>query len=227
MKEFLDNQYKNAFLWAPIIVAFGAGLYFSLDIEPIFQFPILITLLLIGIIYRYQDIVIRAIALCAFGFFYALSFTHIIDTPQIRDSFGEIEIAGKIKDIDFTSDSTRVLLRVPLDQLDSDANSDKFANIRISLMNANDNMNIGDTISGNAIIFHPSPKYAPESFDFARWAYFSKISGTGFFKDYKITPTSQHNNFRTFIHNHAKSYLTDALVIGYKKSIPKKESEIW
>lgn len=227
MKEFLNNQYKNAFLWTPIIVAFGAALYFSMDTEPIFQFPILITLLLCGIIYKYQNLVIRAIALFAFGFFYAMSFTHIINTPQIHDSFGEIEIAGTIKNIDYTYDSTRVVVNVPLSQLDSTTDSNKFANIRISLMNTNDDLNIGDTISGTVIIFHPSQKFAPESFDFARWAYFSKISGTGFFTDYKITPTDNHNNLRNIIHNRAKSYLTDTLVIGYKKSIPKTESEIW
>ena len=228
MKEFLDNQYKNAFLWAPFVVAFGAAWYFSLDTEPVFRFPILITVLLGGVIYKCKNIVIRAFALFLFGFFYALSFTHIINTPQIRDSFGEIEISGQIKDIDFTSDTNRILLSVPLNQLKSDAAAEEFANIRIALMNTNDQLYIGDTISGTAIIFHPSPKYAPESFDFARWAYFSKISGTGFFKDYKITDShTDKHNLRTFIHNRAKSYLTDALVIGYKKSIPKQESKIW
>ncbi len=228
MKEILNNQYKNAFLWSPFIVAFGAALYFSLDIEPVFHFPILITLLLVAVIYKCKNIVIRAVALFLFGFFYTLSFTQIINTPQIRDSFGEVEISGEIKDIDFTSESNRIILRVPLKQLKSDADDKEFANIRISLMDTNDELHIGNNISGTAIIFHPSPKYAPESFDFARWAYFSKISGTGFFKDYKITNSHVNkHNIRTFIHNRAKSYLTDSLVIGYKKSIPKQESEIW
>ena len=228
MKEFLGNQYKNAFLWAPIMVAFGAALYFSLDNEPFFNFPILITLLLAGVIYRCKNILIRAIAIFAFGFFYAAAFTNIINTPQIHDSFGEIEISGTIKDIDFTPDSNRILLHVPLYQISPEVSDEQFTNIRISLMNTNDDLNVGDTISGNAIIFHPSPKYAPESFDFARWAYFSKISATGFFKDYKITQSNKDkNNLRMLVHKHAKSYLTDALVIGYKKSIPKNESHIW
>ena len=102
MKEFLNIQYKNLFLWSPFVMAFGAALYFSCGTEPNFHFPILITILLGAIIYKNKNIFIRAIAIFLFGFFYAMSFTHIIDTPQISDSFGTIPISGTITDIDKT-----------------------------------------------------------------------------------------------------------------------------
>ena len=209
MKKFLDNQYKNLFLWSPFVVAFGAALYFSLDIEPGFCLPVLITILSGAVIYKCRNIFVQGAVLFLFGFFYAMSYTHIINTPQIRDSFGEIELSGQIKDIDFTSESTRIFIRAPLKQLDSKyADDDRYANIRISLKDNSDNLHIGDIISGKAIIFHPSPKYAPESFDFARWAYFNNISGTGFFTEYKISQ-EPNDNFRTYIHNKIKSKLTD------------------
>ncbi len=224
MKEILDIQYKNLFLWTPFVVAFGAALYFSLGVEPNFHFPIIITALVCGIFYKYKNVVIRALALFLFGFFYAMSFTQIIDTHQIKDSFDFVSVNGVVKDVDFTSDSTRVLLSVNGQQIDESL-PNKNLNIRVSIKE--DVPDIGDTISGKIKVFHPSPKYTPSSFDFARWAYFSKISGTGFFKDYEIIKSEKQNSIRTFIHNKSDSVLTDALVLGYKKVIPEKESTVW
>ena len=226
MKEILEYQYKNLFLWVPFIMAFGAGLYFSLGTEPNFSFPIIITILIGAIIYKYKNVFIRATALFFFGFFYAMSFTNIIDTPQIKDTFDFIPINGTVKSIDFTDNSTRVLLKINAQQLDTEL-PNKNINIRVSIKDSDKIPDIGDTISGNIHIFNPSAKYAPGSFDFARWSYFSKISGTGFFKDYEIIKSDSHNEIRTFIHNKSNSKLTDALVLGYKKVIPESERNIW
>ena len=226
MKEFLNIQCKNLFLWSPFVMAFGAALYFSCGTEPNFRFPILITILLVAIIYKNKNIFIRAIALFLFGFFYAMSFTHIIDTPKVKDSFGAVPISGTIKDIDYTTDKTNLIIQIPSEQIQSKTNH-KYTTIRISVSNDNKNINIGDTITGNARIFHPSSRYTPVDFNFATWAYFSNISATGFFEDYKINPTNSAPNIRNFIHNKSNSFLTDSLVLGYKKTIPEKESNIW
>ena len=227
MKEFLEYQYKNRFLWAPFIMAFGAALYFGLDTEPYFHFPFLITLLCGAVIYKNKNIFIRAVALFLFGFFYAMSFTHIIDTPKIRDSFGYNSVVGTVRDIDFASDSTRIVLSVPSKQLKSNTTKENI-NLRITLKDNKDIVNIGDKMSGDLRAFNVSPKYIPASFDFARWMYFSGISGNGFFKNYKIIKSNETNiNIRNFIHEKTNSVLTDALVLGYKKAIPKSESQIW
>ena len=225
MKEILENQYKNLFLWVPFILAFGAAFYFSMSIEPNFHFPILITILTGAIIYKYKNVFVRALFLFVFGFFYAMSFTQIINTPQIKDSFAFIPVNGVVRDVNFTNDSTRVLLSVPSNQIDENL-PNKNINIRVSLKDTNNIPNIGDSISGNLHIFHPSAKYTPNGFDFARWAYFHKISGTGFFKDYEIIK-SDDKNIRTFIHDKSNSILTDALVLGYKNVIPENDSAIW
>ena len=226
MKEILNIQYKNLFLWVPFVMAFGAAVYFSIGIEPNFSFPIIIVLLLAGIIYKYKNIFIHAIALFMFGFFYAMSFTQITNTIQIKDSFDFISINGTVKDIDFAPESTRVLLSVPAHQIDTNL-PDKNLNIRISIKDVDNIPNIRDTIKGSARIFHPSARYTPSSFDFARWAYFSKISGTGFFRDYKIIKQDSSGTIRTLIHDKSHSVLTDALVLGYKKVIPENENNIW
>ena len=226
MKEILKYQYKNIFLWVPFIMAFGAALYFSLDSEPNFSFPLIIAILISGIIYKYKNIFIRIIGLFFFGFFYAMSFTHIIDTPQIKDTFDFVSVNGIVKSVDFAPESTRVLLKINAQELDENL-PNKYLNIRVSIKDNNKIPNSGDTLKGNIHVFHPSAKYAPASFDFARWSYFAKISGTGFFKDYEIIKSDSDYELRTFIHNKSNSILTDSLLLGYKKVIPESQSNIW
>ena len=227
MKEFLDYQYKNAFIWMPFVMAFGAALYFGLNSEPIFNFPVLITLLLVFIFFKFKNIVFRALIIFLFGFFYAMSFTHIINTPQIKDSFGFVDVNGIVQDVDFSTDSTRIILNVP-EYKQNQTSIPQNVNFQINIKNAPDNLHIGDSISGSIKTFHTNGKYTPGAFDFARWTYFAKVSGVGFFKDYKIIPSTNDDlHIRTYIHEKSKSKLTDALVLGYKHSIPKQESDIW
>jgi len=228
MKEFLENQYKNVFLWSPFVMAFGAALYFSLSFEPKFQFPVLITILLGLIIYKHKNILLTAIALFVFGFFYSMSFTQIIKTPQIYQSFGKTYISGTVTDIDYTDKSTRILLNISANYLDSNLPDNKYTNIRFTLDNKSAVPNINDNITSYAKIFHPSTSDLPDSFDYARWAYFNKLSGNGFLTDYTIiSSNSEHFSLRDILHKSAKSVLTDALVLGYKQIIPKSESDIW
>ena len=125
MKELLENQYKNLFLWVPFILAFGGALYFSLGTEPNFRFPIIITILIGATIYKYKNVFVRALFLFLFGFFYAMSFTHIINTPQINNSFGFVNINATVRDVNFTNESTRVLLSVPGNQIDKELSQNK------------------------------------------------------------------------------------------------------
>ncbi len=228
MKEFLINQYKNLFLWSPFVIAFGAALYFSLNNEPNFQFPVLITILLGLLIYKNKNIIIAAVALFLFGFFYSMSFTHIINTPQIHQSFDKNYISGTIQDIDFTDKSTRILVKIPSTQIRITQTTDKYINLRLTLNNDVNIPNINDTITGYAKIYHPSSQYLPGTFDYARWAYFHKISGTGFLNDYSVIPANtEHFSIRNILHKSANSKLTDSLVLGYKQIIPKSERDIW
>ena len=225
MKEILEYQYKNRFLWLPFVLAFGAASYFSLDTEPVFNFPIIITILIGFIIFKYKNIFVRLIALFLFGFFYAMSFTHIVNTTQIKDSFGNVNVSGIVKSVDFAQDSARAILTLPGNQIDETL-SDKPINIRVSFNK--DIPNIGDTINGNIRLFHISPKFSPASFDYARWAYFKNISGTGIFKEYNIVHNENKQiNLREYIHLKTDSMLVDALVLGYKNVIPEPEKEIW
>lgn len=228
MKEFLINQYKNLFLWSPFVVAFGAALYFSLNSEPNFQFPILITVLLGFIIYKHKNIVLTATALFLFGFFYSMSFTRMINTPQIKQSFDKKYIYGTVKDIDYTDKSTRILLKITANQIDSNLPSDKYTTVQLSFKNNSNLPNPNDTITGYAKLFYTPAADLPESFDYARWAYFHNLSGTGFFTDYQIiSDNNRLDSVRDILHKSTQSKLTDSLILGYKRIIPKTENDIW
>ena len=228
MKEILKNQYKNIFLWSPFVIAFGAALYFSLNSEPRFQFPILIAVLLGLIIYKHKHIVLTAVASFFFGFFYSMSFTQMTKTPQIYDSFDKTYISGLVKDIDYTDKSTRILLNISGNQINSTLSTNNRINIRLTLNNKNPMPNINDNITGYAKLFHPSASDLPDSFDYARFAYFQNLSANGFITDYSIIQSNtKYNPTRNMIHRSANSVLTDALVLGYKQTIPKSESDIW
>ena len=221
MKEFLLNQYKNLFLWVPFLMAGGAGLYFSLETEPSIKYPIIITILIAATIYKCKNVFVRGNLLFIFGFFYAMTFTHCLNTPQIKNSFGEIHILGTIKNIDYAPNTTYITLKTK-------SINNQYANIRFSLKDTKTKFQINDTVNGKATVFHPATKYVPDSFDFARWAYFNNLSATGFLNSYTITKSnSNKDNIRNYIHNKTKSPLSDALVLGFKKTLPEKESNIW
>lgn len=228
MKEWLRAQYQNAFLWVPFIMALGAGAYFSAsNITCAISATAAATAVAIGII-RHNKYVARAGAIFLFGMAYALLYTHIIATPRIYYPMRGVEIEGLVEQIDYTPDKTRLFISIPAEQIKS--KSCKNATVRLNVGEEVADIAIGDHIRAEASLFPPAPSYAPETFDYARWAYFNGLSATGFIADYTVTARAGGGGFnalRDYLHNRAQSFLADTLVLGYKNSIPRDESAIW
>ena len=197
MKEFLYNQLKNIFLWAPIFISLGAGLYFSCGMEP--NLWILIGCLILGIgvmfgIKRYPALCILA---CFFlGFGYSGIYSHLKNVPTIEHDIHGIEITGKITNLDYTNDKLRIYL-----------NTKNYGKVRVSTI-TNNIYNIGDIISGKGGLFKPKPADIPNGFDFARWAYFDNISAIGYIDDIKTIYTAESAvyNIRNHIKNISNSF---------------------
>ncbi len=134
---------------------------------------------------------------------------------------------ANVRDIDISDDKTRVVLSVPAADLRLNATRD--ANIKLTV--TDDNIpQIGDVIRATASLFPPAPCEAPESFDYARWAYFNNLTATGYIADYEILNhknTIGINSMRNSIHEKSDSFLTDGLVLGYKNAVPKIDKDIW
>lgn len=220
MGKVLDFQRKNLFLWATMIMAFGAALYFSLPYEPNVPYATILSAALFAImIWSHVPIVIRAIAVFMFGFIYACAYTHIIDTPQIISTMRDTNIVGNVYKIDFANDKSRLYI-----------NTDDNMRIRVSIGDNIPTPNVGDKISATATLFRPAAAYAPATFDYARWAYFNKLSATGYISDYDVIIPAQSktiNSIRDTLHKRADSFLVDSLVLGYKNSVPKDDNKIW
>jgi competence protein ComEC len=233
VKHFLENQFQNLFLWSPFVMAIGAGLYFSMAREPNIAFPILISLLCGAIlIFRRTGVIATGAALLLFGFFYACGFTRFIDTPQLSHNLRNAEITGVVANIDYTNDKSRLFVKIPANLFNKNLSETRTALVRLSIGGDYTLPKIGDRINATATLFKPSGPSAPGAFDYARWAYFNGISATGYVNDYKDRPAAATesagiNNLRDHIHRQTNSFLSDALVLGYKNAVSKNDAPAW
>lgn len=228
MHELISAQFPNRFLWTPFLLAFGAALYFAGPNEPTLAYPGIVALLTgLIVVVRRPNTVLTGIMLMIFGFFYAAFYTNAIDTPGLRRTLHDIDISGRVTKIDHTPDKTRVYLDIAANQINSDYDINRRATVRINI-DAND-VHVGDTLTARATLFRPTPASAPETFDYARWAYFNRLTATGYASDYSVTSGNRHNinSLRERMHNAANSFLTDGLVLGYKSALPDDQRDIW
>lgn len=227
MRDWLDNQYQNLFLYVPFLLAFGAALYFVFPNEPNAIFCS-IGLLICGIaifINRVPNI-LRAMLIFIFGLCYACTFTNFIDTPKLKYNRHNIDITGVVENIDYTDDKSRIYLSVSAHDIGA---GDGHAIVRVSTADT-ELPKIGDTVRANIGLFKPVGAYAPETFDYARWAYFNGLTATGYINDFQIIKYGNDENLnqlRNFIHRDTNSFLVDSLVLGYKNAVPRNDTPIW
>lgn len=218
LHKWLAEQKRNTLLWAALVTCFGAALYFSIFTEPKLWLLIMTSLcgLVCAIIFRKQ-IFILLCAIFMFGFGYAGIYTHIIATPILAHDTHNIEISGTVLGIKNTNNKSRLLL-----------NTNDFGRLQVST-DSNENISVGDLVSGTGGLFKPHPANIPNGFDFARHAYFSGLSASGYIKDIKLTHTPESNtyNISNYIKSHTNSFLTDALVLGDKNALTREAREVW
>ncbi|MBR5153616.1 MAG: ComEC/Rec2 family competence protein [Alphaproteobacteria bacterium] len=228
MRDWLDNQYQNLFLYVPFLLAGGVAAYFAINTEPNFiLMTIIMTTAIAAVLYRWTPIICRAILIPIIGFCWAGVFTGIIDTPQMKRNIFDVNLVGTVQNIDHTYDKSRIYIKLNADDINADSGT---AIIRVSVKDNLSMPKIGDVVRINGGLFKPARAYAPETFDYARWAYFNGITATGYANDLTILEHAGDgniNSLRQFLHDKSDSFLADTLVLGYKSSIPKTDNEIW
>lgn len=229
MREFFANNRQNLFLYVPFIMAFGAAAYFGLVTEPrVPYFNIIATIIAamsgVCMVFLRRPILLRTVLIFIFGFTYAAAFTYFVATPKLSYNIRNTNIVGVIENIDYTPDKTRLFIRT------NDVTDSESVLIRVSMNNDNTPPHIGDKIRATVGLFAPDSAAAPETFDYARWAYFNGITATGYISEYSVITNSGHhiiNTVRDYLHNTSKSFLADGLILGYKNSIPSDDKAIW
>lgn len=230
MRDLFNNQIHNKFFWTPILLAFGAALYFIMPFEPNIKNPLLaFTASALILLFGKMNFFVRAAMLFFCGFLYAAFYTTtLVSTPILTRDIRLADITANVTNIDVSNDKTRLVLSVPAHDLR--LTSAQYANIKVNLSDNMSTPSIGDLIKAKISVFPPSPAEAPESFDYSRWAFFNNLTATGFISEYefiKHNETHDINSIRNKIHNKANSFLTDGLVLGYKNAVPKIDREIW
>ncbi len=227
MKAWLKLQQQNAFLWAPFLMAAGGAMYFAAPNEIcIAGIAIAAAAAMFGIV-RKNKYAVAAGALFIFGISYAYAYSHLIATPRLYHPMRNAEITGRVTGIDYTPDKTRLFISVPAEQIKSKLTGN--ATVRLNLADG-PAVAIGDTVRVTASMFPPAASYAPETFDYSRWAYFNGLSATGFINDITVTSHADATGIGTLrdrLHKYGNSFLADTLVLGYKNAIPKQDGAVW
>lgn len=180
----LDAQRPNYFLWVPVFLGTGAGLYFALPREPVLPFMLLLPIL--GLVFglgcrlraTLPKLMCQGLCLVALGVTLAAHRASSVGAPVLKDSFiGTAE--GRIMHLD-RSQSNR--LRITLDQLVLYGIEPVHtpARVRITLPSSDATATIGASVMVFAKLDAPGAPVEPGSFDFRRWAWFKQLGGVGY-----------------------------------------------
>ncbi|MEI8321240.1 MAG: ComEC/Rec2 family competence protein [Alphaproteobacteria bacterium] len=206
IESFLDHQKSRLFLWMPVAVALGIGVYFNLQQEPpqVLQwvFPAF-SLVLAGVIYfvsfrSVQGVLILMV--CALiGFSVAQFRTHSLQTPLLHRSMGMKTIQGTLENVQDTPNGRRLLVRI--DHINEKQTDHPFLVRLLCKTNKDMSLQMGDAIVLKAKIAAVSGAPYPGAYDFRRRAFFDGVSGMGFVtKIIAVTPktVSARDSFKRF-----------------------------
>ncbi len=185
IESFLDNQKSRLFLWVPVALAIGIGIYFSLPAEPVawLQWVFLfLSLCLIGISYIMSYRIVRGglvfVGLILLGFFSAQLRTSLIENSLLYKSLGMKEVQGSIDNVDHTPQGRRLLIEIQ--KMDDAEAPPHFKARLICKTDKEKELSIGDNIVLQAKITPVMGAPYPGAYDFRRRAFFDGISANGF-----------------------------------------------
>ncbi|MCB1782574.1 MAG: ComEC family competence protein [Alphaproteobacteria bacterium] len=189
--EQLYLQKNNLFLWTPVLIALGIGLYFSLPTEPPVLFGLAAFLLSASILVLIAPARTKSrtgqgaflfslsISLVVAGFLTAQIRTASINTHVLEKRLGPVNITGTIKSVEILEGKkgSRIILENP--EIDNRPPDKTPQRIRLQLR-ADQNIAPGQKIKALATLNPPSGPVIPGGFDFRRHLYFQKIGAVGF-----------------------------------------------
>ncbi|NHK27700.1 DUF4131 domain-containing protein [Parvularcula flava] len=177
----------NRFLWLPVFLAVGIGLYFGLPSEPPFWTVMAGAGCLsgLGVVSGYmpslplqaRPLLGVAMAIAA-GFVLAMVRTHIVAAPVLTADTGFVEVEGLLLEVEEGPAGRRMVI-VPSRLGDMD--EEKIpAKIRLNWRGDGFDAAPGDVISLRGNLSPPPAPVAPGAYDFARQLYFERIGAVGF-----------------------------------------------
>ena len=183
LRSALTAERDRWFLWLPVFLGAGIGIYFSLTVEPpLWVAPVLAALAIPGVaIARWRERgagAALAVAALAIGFAAAEIETWAVAAPVLERPTGRVIVEGRVIDVEPLPVGRRITLEprrigaMPREMLP--------ARIRITLRNDEGAAIPGEGISMRALLFPPSGPAMPGAYDFQRRAYFDRLGAVGY-----------------------------------------------
>lgn len=246
--EELLRQRDQLFLWSPVFLAFGIGLYFSLPAEPPFiigAFALMILVSITALLYPARHhcyalwLPIAAIGLIATGFFASQLRTAIVMTPMLEKKLGPVDVIGTIKRIEYLDAGEGA--RLVLSSLEiEDLQAEQTPRIVRLKVRDPEGFQVGQRIQALAQLHPPSGPAVPGGFDFQRHSFFQSIGAVGFIyskpeileEAHRLWAFEAIEHLRQSITQHV--LLTDfeqskaviaALMVGSRKAISEEDNE--
>ncbi len=180
----LLRQRGHLFVWSPVCIAIGIGLYFNLRFEPGFSlFAQLVAVMVVAGLFGWKlpaawAPLMIGLALVAAGFLLAGARSHMVAEPVLKwRYYGPIE--GRVVALDRSaSDALRVTLdRVRLEDLPVDQRPQR---VRLSLHGGAAELSPGQRVMTTGHLSPPQGPVEPGGFDFRRHAWFLRLGAVGY-----------------------------------------------
>ncbi|HTZ80955.1 MAG TPA: ComEC/Rec2 family competence protein [Stellaceae bacterium] len=183
LRNALEAERDRWFLWLPVFLGSGIGLYFTLTVEPplwlgLLAAPVAVALALIA---RWrQRFVLVAVALSAMavGFAAAEIETRAAAAPVLERRLGPVPVEGRVVEAEPLPAGLRILVEPT--QIGRLASDQLPARIRIKLRDGEGAPLPGEGIAVRATLLPPPAPAMPGAYDFQRRAYFDRLGAVGY-----------------------------------------------
>ncbi|HBR69252.1 MAG TPA: competence protein ComEC [Rhodospirillaceae bacterium] len=189
LREQGASQQDHLFLWSPVFMGLGIGLYFQLSVEP----PVILGLMIVAVSFgvlaalwphrkserKHLWLLAMVVFLVGLGFAVSSVRTALVYTPMLAKEIRVTELTGTVQSIeDMGAEAgSRVVLS---DLVVEDLRPEETPRyVRLRLRN-DEGILPGQRIKALAGLNPPSPPVAPGAFDFQRHSYFLGIGAVGF-----------------------------------------------
>ncbi len=182
LRRTLLAERDRWFLWLPVFLGAGIGIYFSLTFEPLLWLGVMLAALATAgvAILRWRERGIAAalaIAAVVVGFA-AGEIETWAASPVLERPTGRVIVEGRVVDVEPLPEGRRLVIEPR--RIGSLPRASLPARVRITLRDNEGAAIPGEGVSALAVLYPPSGPAMPGAYDFQRRAYFDRLGGVGY-----------------------------------------------
>ncbi len=190
------------FLWLPVLLGVGIGVYFALPREPAAWIGPIAVAMALALAWSQRKgglsriAALALLAVCS-GVLAGQLRTLAVDAPILPQGVAAVTLTGEILEVEAKGKGSRVLLHrvaglpvAPVPRI-----------IRVKLAGSHADLQAGERIRLRAKLAPPPGPAAPGAFDFARQAYFQQLGAVGFSlgRPQRLAPVADESARRVYV----------------------------